>query len=73
MSDMPISDDYIIRYAEKTGYPPWRDTRTPVCPCCGAECTKVYKTDGEIVGCDVCLTESWAEEEDDCFRGGAYE
>lgn len=62
-----MRDDPIISCMERTGYPPWHRDETPICPVCGAECTTVFKSDGEIVGCDCCLKESWADEEEDCF------
>lgn len=65
---MLIPDDPIIRCAEETGYAPWiKPDEYPVCPVCGNECGKVYKDQyGEIVGCDECLTERDAWEEDEC-------
>ena len=64
---MLIPDDPIIRCAEETGYAPWNQPEYPICPVCGNECEKVYKDSyGEIVGCDECLAEHDAWEEDEC-------
>lgn len=65
---MLIPDDPIIRSAEATGYPPWIDpAKEPRCPVCGEVCENVYKDSyGEIVGCNECLTEHDAWEEDEC-------
>ena len=60
-------DDPMIRSAERTGYADWIRNEIPRCPVCGAECDKVYKLDDDIVGCDVCIKESWAEDEAACF------
>lgn len=36
------------------------------CPICHKECDTFYKSDGEIIGCDVCVVavESWECEND---------
>ncbi len=52
-----MRDDPIIRSLEATGLPPWNDGRVPTCPICGAECEKIYKWAGEIVGCEECIEE----------------
>lgn len=63
-----IPDDPIIDSLLRTGQPPWRlHEKEPVCPCCGMECSIVYKADNEIVGCDCCLTPCDATDEDACF------
>lgn len=64
-----IPDDPIIQSMERTGFPPWIDPdKVPRCPVCGEECTTVYKDlYGEILGCDECLTERDAWDEDECF------
>ncbi len=65
---MLIPDDPIIRCAEETGYAPWNQPQDPRCPVCGEICEKVYKDQyGEIVGCDECLTEQDASDEEECF------
>lgn len=65
---MLIPDDPLIRCAEETGYAPWIDpAKEPRCPVCGEVCKNVYKDSyGEIVGCDECLTEHDAWEDDEC-------
>ena len=58
-----------ITKAEKYGMP----EDTPVlCPRCGEECDTFYKTDGEILGCNVCIdaVEAYdAYEEENVFEG----
>lgn len=46
-----------------------RSLRFPVCPVCGQECETVYRDVRtlEIFGCDVCVEEKDAWEQDDCF------
>lgn len=61
-------DDPYIRYAERTGYAPWRNRPQPRCPVCGAECETIYKNDSlDIVGCDECLTGYDAIDEEACY------
>ena len=45
--------------------PPELDS-DPICPVCSAACDFVYKRDGEIIGCDVCIEECSAWEESEC-------
>lgn len=47
--------------------PPDVPEAIPRCPVCGAECETVYKRDGDFVGCDVCVKESYADWEPACF------
>ena len=42
-------------------------SRVPICPVCGAECEIVYKDGHEIIGCNECITEEDAYEEEECF------
>lgn len=67
-----IPDDPVIHSMEMTGYPPWiKNQEEPVCPICGQECERVFKDKtGDIVGCDVCLEECDAVDEEECFPGG---
>lgn len=37
---------------------------SPSCPVCGEECGYYYKAEGEIVGCENCVTKIDAYEED---------
>ena len=61
-------DHPAIRNCEVTGWPDGKEPRQPVCPICGQECERVYENQFSMwVGCDVCLTESDAWEEPDCF------
>lgn len=52
-----MRDDPIIESLEETGLPPWNDGRTPICPICGESCRWIYKKDGEVLGCDICIEE----------------
>lgn len=70
-----MKDDPIINCMMQTGYPSWIRKEEPICPKCREECSTIFKnSDGEIVGCDVCLTQTEAWEEEDCFpnRGRDY-
>ena len=53
-------------------YPePKNDDIGAVCPCCGAPCYYVFRNfDGDVVGCDECLTKEDAVDADECFRYG---
>ena len=64
---MQIPDDPIIHAMQRTGFPPWHKNEEPRCPCCGSDCSTVYKVDGEIVGCDNCVNSFDAWDEEDCF------
>lgn len=53
---MNIPDAPDIRRTEATGYPD-DNIRWPVCPICGEECDTLYRAaEGEVVGCDQCIT-----------------
>ena len=59
-----IPDAPDIRMTEATGYP--RIVKRPCCPVCGDECEKLYKDcSGEIFGCENCVEEvdAWEEQE----------
>lgn len=52
-----VRDDPIVESLDKTGLPPWNDGKVPVCPVCGNECdTLYYNNNGDVVGCDECVT-----------------
>ena len=52
-----IVDHPIVESLDKTGLPPWDDGKAPTCPVCGEECdTLYYSKDGDVVGCNECLT-----------------
>lgn len=61
MFDLPDHPD--IRNCEETGYPDRREDKEPSCPKCGSKLIDtIYKdSDGDIVGCDMCVTlcEPW--------------
>lgn len=46
------------------------DDRGAVCPECGRACYRVYRREGEIVGCDVCIEEEDAADAEECFPCG---
>jgi len=59
-----IPDDPAISCAEQTGYPSWNDGREPKCPVCGESCDTIYRNaEGDVVGCDNCITayDAWEE------------
>ncbi len=61
-----MMDDPIIRMMEATGYPSERHLREPRCPVCGELCDTFYKDmNGEVFGCDECVTtaDAWEETE----------
>lgn len=43
----------------------------PRCPLCGDICEVIYRSDGEVIGCDNCISSEPANECSDCF-GGLY-
>lgn len=54
---MTINDGPIITRAMRTGYGYGEELKEPKCPVCGEECDTFYRNaDGEIVGCDECIT-----------------
>lgn len=62
MENIPDAPD--IRHAMETGYAPWVDNREPRCPVCGESCDTIYRNaEGDIVGCNECLTayDAWEE------------
>ena len=70
-----MRDDPMIRNIERWGHP-FRHSEYPICPECLEECETVYKdSEGNIVGCDRCLTEREAWDEEACFpnRGRDYD
>lgn len=55
MCDIP--DHPVIRCMERTGYPDGKEPQYPHCPICDCETDTFYKNkDGDIVGCDECVT-----------------
>ena len=68
MYDIP--DHPVIQNMERTGYPDGKEHTYPHCPVCSAECDTIYKnSDGDIVGCDECISTADAWEEPECFPG----
>ena len=50
-----------------TGYP-HGEPNYPHCPLCGSECDEIYfNEDGDIVGCDECISTKSAWFVDECF------
>ena len=47
-------------------YPSPPTKKTPVCPVCGWDCGKIYLSNGQVIGCENCVTEmdayEWEEE-----------
>lgn len=69
--DIPDAPD--IRNIMATGYPDERRRQEPHCPICGKPCETVYRDSiGYVFGCDLCIKESDAWEEPECFAEGYY-
>lgn len=52
-----IPDDPVVHHMEQTGLPPWNDGKEPKCPICGEGCDTFYRnSEGDVVGCEKCLT-----------------
>ena len=66
LTDIP--DHPIIRNLMETGYPYREEPKICTCPICGDECYFHYIRDGEIIGCENCITVHDAE--DDSFGEG---
>ena len=70
MATMEVPDAPWIREAERNGYP----SSPPVeCPCCGKDCTTVYKDAyGDVFACNWCVeiqdADEWAEEQRESSR-----
>ncbi len=64
-----IPDHPVIRNMEAAGTPDGKPERFPLCPVCGQECETAYvsRTDGEPLGCENCLTEQDAWENEKYF------
>lgn len=61
-----MRDDPIVAKIMQTGY--GFDAKWPVCPVCGCECETVYKDKyGDIFGCNECVEEKDAWNEDVCM------
>ena len=57
-------DDYRLQAVERTGYPDGGPAPIGRCCYCGADLygmEQVYKRDGEIFGCDNCVTTRTAD------------
>ena len=67
--DLP--DHPVIQNMERTGYPDGKEPTFPICPVCGEECEEIFR-DLNIVGCDICIKQSDAWEEPECFPGKEY-
>ena len=65
-----LPDHPVIRNMMRSGTPDGKEPTYPVCPVCGDECGIVYRQDnGEIVGCDECVSQINAWEAAECFPG----
>lgn len=63
-----LRDDPIIRSLEETGLAPWQKDKEPFCPVCGETCDTIYRNqEGDVVGCNECLTayDAWELIDDD--------
>lgn len=59
-----IPDAPDIKACMFTGYSDWNRKTIPICPVCGEECDTLYRDNfGNVVGCDNCVTNSDAWEE----------
>lgn len=62
-----IPDAPWVRDAELYGA---QDYPEPVCPICGKEATwAYYDSDGNLLGCDCCITRKSAEDCDEFYKG----
>ena len=55
--------DSIIDRIERYGYP--HEERFHVCPRCGDECRRFFVQDGEVLGCENCIDEIDADDQED--------
>jgi hypothetical protein len=57
-----------ITNALRTGYP-HGEPEYPHCPICGAETDHIYRhAEGDIIGCEDCVSIESAWEAEECFR-----
>lgn len=69
-NDYDLPDHPVIQNMERTGYPTARSRPSRFAPCCGEECEEIFRDkDLNIVGCDICIKQSDAWEEPECFPG----
>ena len=57
-------------------YPSPPETATPICPECGEECEKIYRSvNGEVIGCENCIREqdAWEYLEETKERDDEYD
>lgn len=69
-----LGDHPVIRNMERTGFPDGKCEEWPVCPACGGETDLFYfDVDGDLVGCDNCVTtkDAW-EHEKRCAYDNEY-
>jgi len=65
---MEVPDHYVIQNMERTGYPDGKEPEYPHCPVCDSETDTFYKNkDGDIIGCDECVTtvDAWEATSDE--------
>lgn len=43
----------------------------PRCPCCGNVCETIFRKDGEVIGCEECITQEDSTDAEECY-GGRY-
>lgn len=61
MADI-LRDHPDIESAQRTGYPAGHREFSCICPVCGAEAEEFFLSDGEIAGCNDCITRKDAYE-----------
>lgn len=67
-SGVHIPDHPVIRRAEQFGSPfGTRKQRQPICPECGNECEQIYRQNGTIIGCEICISREYSWEVEECF------
>lgn len=51
-----IPEHPVIDNLLRTGWPDGREPEMPVCPICGKECDTFFLTEGQIIGCESCIS-----------------
>lgn len=65
---MRVPDHPVVANCMRTGYPDGKEPKVAHCSICGAECDTVYKNrDGDVVGCEDCVTVMAAQSVPECF------
>lgn len=76
MADI-LRDHPDVAAAQATGYPAGHKELSCICPVCGAEAEEFLLSDGEIVGCNDCITKKdayeYAIEQEEAMKEAAEE